>query len=49
MTLTEKQDIAATARVLIWKLQACDNQEFVDLVLECVASADEYPLQSENL
>lgn len=49
MTLPEKQALAAIARALIWELQECDDQELVDLVLECVASADDYPLQSENL
>lgn len=49
MTLQEKQALAATARTLIEKLQECDNHEFVDLVLECVVSADDYPLQPENL
>lgn len=49
MTLPEKQTLAAMARALIWELQECDDQEFVDLVLECVASADDYRLQSEHI
>ena len=49
MTLGEKQLIAATARKLIRLLDDCDNDEFVDLVLDCVTSNDDYPLQVENL
>lgn len=49
MTNTEKKDIAATARDLITLLYDCDDSEFVDLVVECVASSDRYPLQEENL
>ena len=49
MTLTEKQALAATARTLIHRLIECDDMEFADLVLECVMSADDYPLQPENI
>ena len=48
MRLDNKQKIAATARQLIRMLEECDDSEFVDLVLDCVASADAYPLRVEN-
>lgn len=49
MTLEEKQVIAATARQLIMRLELCDDSDFVDLVIECVASADSCPLEVERL
>ena len=48
MTLKEKQVIAATARKLIRLLEECDDNDFVDLVLECVASADGCLLEVER-
>lgn len=49
MTLEEKQVIAAAARKLIHLLEFCDDGEFVDLVIDCVASNVEYPLEVGNL
>lgn len=49
MTLTEKQEIAAAARRLIWLLQLCDDEVFVDTVLMCVEEADEQSLRPEYL
>jgi hypothetical protein len=49
MTLEEKQVIAATARKLMRLLEECDDYDFVDLVLEYIASADSYPLEVERL
>ena len=49
MTLGEKQYIAATARKLIRELQFCDDDDFVDLVLECVNDCDLIPLEVERL
>lgn len=49
MTLEEKQIVAATARKLINLLELCDDGEFVDLVIDCVASNVDYPLYVENL
>lgn len=49
MTLEEKQAIAATARRLIYLLENCDDAEFVDLVLNCVMSADSFGIEVGNL
>lgn len=49
MTLEEKQLITATARKLIRLLEDCDDDEFVDLVLNCVMSADSFGIETENL
>lgn len=46
MTLSEKQVLAAEARTLIKRLLLCDDSEFVDLIIECISSADEYPLRT---
>ena len=49
MTLPEKQEIAAAARMLIRLLESCDDDELVDLVLECVCDDDPTPLSPERL
>ena len=49
MDLVQKQAIAATARTLIHQLEFCDDAEFVDLVIGCVASADDWPISPEEL
>ena len=49
MTLEEKQLIAATARKLIRLLEDCDDDKFVDLVLDCVVSHVDYPLYTNEL
>lgn len=49
MTLEEKQLIAATARKLIRLLENCDDDAFVDLVVDCVASNIDYPLYVNEL
>lgn len=49
MTLSSKQHIAATARQLIYQLHDCDDEEFVDMVAECVRDCDYIPIQAECL
>ena len=49
MEMKDKQMIAATARQLIWMLEACDDEEFVDMILNCVMSADSFSLEPEEL
>lgn len=49
MNIYEKQKIAAIARTLITELEFCDEEEFVELVLECVATANNVPLDPEYL
>ena len=49
MTIEEKQVIAATARKLIRLLEQCDDCDFVDLVLNCVMSADDYGIDVSRL
>ena len=49
MNIYEKQKIAAIARALIRELEFCDDEEFVELVLECVTSADLVPIKVEKL
>lgn len=49
MEMKDKQMIAATARQLIWMLETCDDEEFVDMVLDCVASADSMGLDPEEM
>lgn len=49
MTLQEKQAIAAAARTLIECLESCDDGQFVDLVVDCISSADPVPLEVERL
>lgn len=47
--MQEKQFLAAHARGLIVRLQSCEDSEFVDLIVDCVASGDTLPLEPENL
>lgn len=49
MNLAEKQTVAAIARSLISWLTFCKDEEFVNLVLDCVVSADPTPLEVEYL
>lgn len=49
MNIYEKQQIASIARTLIRELEFCDDEEFVELVLECVATADNGSLEPEYL
>ena len=49
MTLSEKQKIVATARALIFLLEDCDDEEFVDKVLACVNDCDSYGLDVKFL
>ncbi len=49
MTFEEKVKIAATARKLIALLDRCDDEEFVDEVVNCVMSNDATPIEVENL
>lgn len=49
MTLSEKQKIAAAARTLIFLLQDCEDEEFVDKVLACVNDCEPYGLGVNNL
>lgn len=47
--MQEKQFLAAHARELIVRLQFCEDSEFVDFIVDCVASGDTLPLEPENL
>ena len=49
MTINEKQKIASIARNLIQELEYCDDEGFVDLVLECINNADPFPIYPEYL
>ena len=49
MRLEEKQTIAATARALIGLLQNCDDEEFVDKIIECVRDGYDTPLRERRL
>ena len=49
MNLSEKQKIASIARTLIRELEFCDDEEFVELVVECVTAANNVPLEPEYL
>lgn len=49
MNIYEKQKIASIARTLIRELEFCDDEEFVELVVECVATANSVPLEPEYL
>ena len=49
MTIEEKQVIAAAARKLICLLDNCDDDKFVDFVLDCVTGNLDYLLEAENL
>lgn len=49
MNIYEKQKIAAIARTLITELEFCNDEEFVKLVLECVATANPVLLEPEYL
>lgn len=48
MTSREKNEIIVATKELMNLLEDCDDCDFVDLVLECIASADSYPLEAEN-
>ena len=48
MTLEEKQLIAATARKLIRLLDNCDDDKFVDFVLDCVTGNLDYLLEVDK-
>lgn len=49
MTIKEKQFLAGYARELITRLEFCEDDDFVDLIVQCVISADKLPLEPENL
>lgn len=49
MSIYETQKIASIARTLITELEFCDDEEFVELVLECVTTANPVPLEPEYL
>lgn len=49
MNIYEKQKIASIARTLIRELEFCDDEEFVELILECVATANPVPIEVEYL
>lgn len=44
MTVSEKQKIVAAARTLIFLLEDCDDEEFIDKVLACVNDCEPYGL-----
>ena len=49
MNICEKQKIASIARTLITELEFCDDEEFVELVLERVATANPVLLEPKYL
>ena len=49
MTIEEKQFLAAIARDLITRLEFCEDGDFVDFIISCVASGDTLSLEPENL
>lgn len=49
MNIYEKQKITSIARTLIRELEFCDDEEFVELVLECVTTANSALLEPEYL
>lgn len=49
MNIYEKKKIASIARTLITELEFCDDEEFVELVLKCVTTANPVPLEPEYL
>lgn len=49
MTLEEKQLIAATARKLINLLDNCDDEKFVNFVVDCVVGNLDYLLEVDKL
>ena len=49
MNIDKKQAIAAVARNLIKLLENCDDKEFVELVLNCVADGNTFLLEPHML
>lgn len=49
MNINDKQKIAAIARKLIKELEYCDDDEFINLIVECVRDANPYPIYPEYL
>lgn len=49
MNIDVKQKIAAIERNLILQLEYCDDEEFVDLILQCVNEANPFPIYPEYL
>lgn len=49
MNISEKQKITAIARTLIRELEFCEDEEFVELVVECVTTANNVPLEPKYL
>lgn len=49
MNINEKQKIAAIARNLIQELEYCNDEEFIELILECVRDGDPFPIYPEYL
>lgn len=49
MNINEKQKIAAIARNLILQLEYCDDEEFVDLILQCVNESNPFSIYPEYL
>jgi len=49
MTIKEKQFLALHARELVKRLQLCEDDEFVDFIISCVVSGDDFALEPENI
>lgn len=49
MNVNDKQKIATIARNLIQELEYCDDEEFIELIVECVRDANPYPIYPEYL
>ena len=49
MTFNERRFLAMHAIELITRLEFCDDEDFVDYVLQCVVSGDTVPLEPKSL
>lgn len=49
MILEDKYRIAATARQLIHLLENCHDSDFVNMIVECVATTNSFLLEVERL
>lgn len=49
MNINDKQHIASIARKLIQTFEYCDDDKFIDLIVECVRDANHYPIYPEYL
>lgn len=48
MTINEKQKIATIARNLLQGLERCDDERFINLIIEYISNADPYSICLEK-